>query len=357
MKTSIEIPKLSVPTAFERFVKEVKETLSKSGLVFELRKDGKLEVASNEVAHITSWNPPESINLEWWRPETRGNEFVTKLHISFEPIKDTPGTRIVIHHIGWESVLEKTGAEPIDWFTDVVAGPLLSAATPKSYSEWLIDRVARRPSGTASKEFYSNPIYHRPNFVAILDYLKLTKSDYLLEIGCGGGYFLADALKSGCRAAAIDHSPDMIEVARGLNIASINEGRLNIVEADAEAIPFNDGQFTCAVSTGVFNFILDPSIFFAEIYRVLNKNGRFILFAGSKELKGTPAEPDPIAYDYIKYYEDSELIDIASRAGFGNVRVERPDLKKFAIQAGIPDEAMALFAQPGGGGQFLIAYK
>lgn len=356
LKSEIEIQNLPLSKAFDRFAEEIMDTLRRKGIDSHLKEDGKIEAESKEVARVTVWNPPNIIVLEWWRPETRGSEFVTSISVSFKPIQEGNGTRISIEHNGWEKVLEKTGADPIDWFADVVAGPMLESATPAGYGKWLVDRIARKPSGTASKIQYSNPVYHKPNFESILNYLKLQKNDYLLEIGCGGGYFLREALKSGCRAAAIDHSPDMVEVARNQNSVSIKERRLNVVEADAEALPFDDEQFTCAVSTGVLHFIAHPAVFFSEAHRVLKREGRFILFVGSEKLKGTPAEPDPIAYNYFHYYDDEELIELATRAGFSKARVEHPDQREFAVEAGVPEEHLEVFSDPSFG-QFLIACK
>ena len=355
LKTSIDLPHVANDVAFERFFQEISETLSKNGILADFRVNGDIRDELNVVATIVEWDPPRSATIRWWLPETRGNEFVTQLNVSFET--SDKGTRVTLEHEGWESVVERTGSDVIDWFTDNIAGHLLASMTPKSYSSWLIDRIARRPSGTVSKANYADPIFHRPNFKAILRYLNLTSKDYLLEVGCGGGFFLADAMSSGCRAVAIDHSPDMVSVATKQNASSIAEGRLEILLSDAEHLPFPDNQFTCAVSTGVFSFIVHTEAFFSEIHRVLKSNGRLVLFTGSKELKGTPAEPDPIAAKHIRYYEDDELSEMATEAGFTEARVERPSLRDFAIEAGIPDYAMELFSQPGGGGQFLLAVK
>lgn len=124
----------------------------------------------------------------------------------------------------------------------------------------MTDKRARKPSGLESRQTYRDPVYHRPNFLAILDYLELERKDYLLEVGCGGGAFLFDALESGCRAAAIDHSPDMVKVASEVNSGAIKEKRLGIQKGEAEFLPFLDNMFTCAVSTGVFSFIERPEL-------------------------------------------------------------------------------------------------
>src|SRR5439155_26951158 len=108
--------------------------------------------------------------------------------------------------------------------------------------DWITDRRARRPSGAMSRDVYKNPTHHWPNFLAILDVLALSPRDYLLEVGCGGGAFLHEALKSVSRASAIDHSPDMVKLATEQNHESIRNGRLKISIAEADSLPFPDGR-------------------------------------------------------------------------------------------------------------------
>src|SRR3954449_8815396 len=65
------------------------------------------------------------------------------------------------------------------WFAAIVG-----AASPDAAIDWWVDRVARRPFGPHSREVYADPLYHRPNFLALLDALRLQPNDELLEIGC-----------------------------------------------------------------------------------------------------------------------------------------------------------------------------
>jgi SAM-dependent methyltransferase len=113
-------------------------------------------------------------------------------------------------------------------------------------------------------------------------------------------------------------------------------------------------MFTCAVMTGVFGFLSDPVAALSEIHRVLAKDGRLVVFTSSKELRGTPAAPEPIA-SRLRFYEDYELEQLAQKAGFTSIRVECPDLEEFARQSGVPAEDLPLFARRNG--QFLIALK
>src|SRR5690242_15085793 len=140
----------------------------------------------------------------------------------------------------------------------------MRATAPVAFGDWLTDRRARRPSGANARAIYGNPVYHYPNFRVLLAELALKPSDYLLEVGCGGGAFLKQALQTGCRAAAIDHSLDMVQLAQEANREAIAEGKLNVLHEDAHQLPFADATFTCGVMTGVLGFLQKPQLAFEE---------------------------------------------------------------------------------------------
>jgi SAM-dependent methyltransferase len=239
------------------------------------------------------------------------------------------------------------------WFVSQAVAPLLRAASPGQYGDWLTDRRARRPSGAEAREVYADPLFHRPNFRAILAELALTADDRLLEVGCGGGAFLHDALESGCTAAAIDHSPDMVALARAQNADAIAAGRLEVVEGDAAALPFAHGRFTAAVMTGVLGFLPDPVAAFAEIRRVLAPGGRMVVLGADPALKGTPAAPEPMA-SRLRFYTDEEHVQLGRKAGLDDVEVKRIDLHDHAREVGVPEEFLPLFR---GRTPFLIARR
>jgi SAM-dependent methyltransferase len=350
VEASVEV-KLDRHSAFQEFVDELALALSRLGIVFELGPGGHVREGDVEVGRVTSWQPDERVVLEWhaadWQPAEK-----TAIELRFEAIPES--TRITLGLDGLEKWVGGPGSELTGWFASEVAAPLLHAAGRTGLGEWLTDRNARRPSGSQARQIYRDPLYHRPNFMAILKALKLTSSDYMVEVGCGGGAFLAEALKSGCRAAAIDHSPDMVRLARQVNHDAIQAGRLEIREASAALLPFPDGVFTCAVMTGVFGFISEPGKALSEVARVLAPGGRFALFTGSKQLRGTPAAPEPIAAR-LRFYEDAELEELARQAGFAEARAERPDFEAYAREAGVPQEAWMLFTR--GYGQLLLARR
>jgi SAM-dependent methyltransferase len=338
--------------AFDALIEELADALEARQMRFQIGPGGSLTQFDLEVARVLAWEPGRKVLLQWraadWVPDQ-----VTELELRFEPLLG--GTRVTLEHRGWGDVLGDPGAEAVGWFASEVAATLLEAASPRRFGDWLTDRRARRPSGAGSRSVYRDPIYHRPNFMVLLDWLQLGAGDHLLEVGCGGGAFLEEALRLAPRAAAIDHSSPMVRLAREVNRDAVAEGRLQILEASAESLPFPDDTFTAAVMTGVLGFLPDPLRALAEIRRVLRSGGRLALFGSSPELRGTPAAPEPMA-SRLRFYEDPELERLGREAGLAQVRVERRDLGRYAREAGVPEEHLWLFTR-GPGAQFLFARK
>jgi ubiquinone/menaquinone biosynthesis C-methylase UbiE len=202
------------------------------------------------------------------------------------------------------------------------------------FREWRIDRmtdrVARRPHGRKARETYGNDEIHDFAWEPVLAALALGPDDSLLDVGCGGGVFLRRALETGCRATGLDHSREMVRLARRTTC-----GRARIVRGKAEQVPFADGEFTAATSIVAFFFFPDPVRVLRELKRVLDpQRGRLAIFTTAPEAKGSPAAPYPLA-TRGHFYSDAELEQLPREAGFSHARVTR---------AG--DWAQLLVAQP-----------
>ena len=345
----IDVP-LDPAAAFDLVLEELVVGLSGAGIEVEAAPNGRVRQGAHEIGRITAWNPGERVTIDWrpppWNPEER-----TEIELRFERRGDA--TTVTLEHRGWGSLIGEPG-ELAGWFAGQVAAPLLRATAPTALGDWLTDRLARRPSGRSARAVYRDPLYHYPNFKVILDELALKSDDYLLEVGCGGGALLKAALRSGCRAAAVDHSPDMVRLARTENADAVKEGRLDIREASAHALPFPDSTFTCAAMTGVLGFLPQPVAALAEMRRVLAPGGRIVILGSDPELKGTPAAPEPMA-SRLRFYDEHELAALGRDAGFDDVRVEKRDLEQFAREAGVPEEHLPLFRGPDT--RFLLARK
>jgi ubiquinone/menaquinone biosynthesis C-methylase UbiE len=191
--------------------------------------------------------------------------------------------------------------------------------------DWRIDRmtnrVARRPSGRRARAVYGADDVHSFAWEPVLGALQLTPDDVLLDVGCGGGVFLRRALQTGCRAVGLDHSRDMVRLAR-----QTTGGAARVVHGSAEGLPFEDGEFTAISCLVAFFFFPDPVAVLREFRRVLDpERGRVTVFTTPPEMKGTPAAPYPLA-TRGHFYEDMELERLARAAGFTVARVTRTEI-------------------------------
>jgi SAM-dependent methyltransferase len=189
-----------------------------------------------------------------------------------------------------------------------------SRLPPNQFDDWLTDRVARRPSGSRAREVYGADDIHDWARRAILDALALGPDDHVLEIGCGGGLLLSEALATGARATGIDHSEEMVALAAERAPAA------EVILGRAESLPFGGETFTAVALSVVFFFFDDPIGVLHECHRVLCTDGRLAVYTTAPELRGTPAAPEPLA-SRGHFYSDAELTELARTAGWKEVGV------------------------------------
>jgi len=188
----------------------------------------------------------------------------------------------------------------------------------RAFDDWLTDRVARRPAGRRARDTYGAEDVHDFARRAILGALQLRAGDRLLDVGCGGGPLLRDALATGASATGVDHSEAMVDLARE------HAPGAEVVLATAEHLPFPDGSFTAVAMSVVFFFLPRPLAALHEARRVLEPAGRIAIYTTSAKLRGTPAAPEPLA-SRSHFYEDDELMALADSAGFGGISVTDHD--------------------------------
>lgn len=189
-----------------------------------------------------------------------------------------------------------------------------SGLAADAFEDWLTDRVARRPAGRRAREVYGADDVHDFARRAILDALALEPEDRLLDIGCGGGLLLRDALSSGATVTGLDHSEEMVRLARE------RASGAEVVLGSAERLPFADASFTAIAMSIVFFFLADPIAVLGECRRVLVPGGHLAVYTTSPALRGTPAAPEPLA-SRGRFYEDEELAELARQAGLAAVAV------------------------------------
>jgi ubiquinone/menaquinone biosynthesis C-methylase UbiE len=107
----------------------------------------------------------------------------------------------------------------------------------------------------------------------------------MLEIGAGTGFFTLNLMQAGLAQSAV-----VTDISQGMVDVAVRNGRtlgLDVTgqAADAEALPFADGEFDLVIGHAVLHHIPDLDLAFREILRVLRPGGRFV-FCGEPTQRG-----------------------------------------------------------------------
>lgn len=108
-------------------------------------------------------------------------------------------------------------------------------------------------------------------------YLNIDEAYTVLDLGCGGGrnieYFLTKANK----VYGLDHSEASVKMASEINKEAIKSGRCKILVGDAKSLPLKDESMDIITAFETIYFWNDIDECFKEIYRVLKKDGKFLI--------------------------------------------------------------------------------
>jgi ubiquinone/menaquinone biosynthesis C-methylase UbiE len=141
--------------------------------------------------------------------------------------------------------------------------------------------------------------------------MELKRTDTVLEIGCGPGYFspaVARYLRQG-KLVLFDYQAAMLDIAerrlkrRGLSNFERHQG-------DAKALPFTAASFDAAFLVTVLGEVGDPARALAEAARVLRPGGRLSV----SELAG---DPDYVRFEELKHMAEAAGLKFERRFGPG----------------------------------------
>ncbi len=107
---------------------------------------------------------------------------------------------------------------------------------------------------------------------AVLDATGVGEGTKLLDVACGTGNALIPAAEHGAVATGLDITPKLLEAARERARAAGVE--VELVEGDAEQLPFEDGAFDVVVSVFGAMFAPDHERAAAELLRVCRPGGK-----------------------------------------------------------------------------------
>ena len=173
--------------------------------------------------------------------------------------------------------------------------------------------------------------------------MNLQKGDKVLDVGCGTGSLSVLSkivVGEAGEVVGIDIAPKMIHNAQ--QKASTANLAINFQVASVNQIPYPDNYFDCVVSSLMFHHlpIAVKKQALKEIYRVLNKNGRFFLF----DFAAPHLLTIPLMYLMLiwmaptRYQLLGKLPDLIENCGFNSVELIKKGLflEYYMIRKNIP---------------------
>jgi SAM-dependent methyltransferase len=142
-----------------------------------------------------------------------------------------------------------------------------------------------------------------------------------LDIGCGSGPYVAEALKRGAASVvALDPAPGMLELTGKRMDALGQRDKISLVEGYfPDTLP--PGPFDFTIIMGVLDYVADPVAFFKPLRKILT--GRAAVSFPSRHWFRTPIRK--VRYTLRRcpvYFYDEEMIrDIGRQAGFAVVDI------------------------------------
>jgi len=195
-------------------------------------------------------------------------------------------------------------------YLDPVTIPNLDAIKAKQKATWEsgdFGQIARTIENVASEFMARRPLH---------------PGSRVLDVACGTGNLAVIAARRGCIVSGIDIARNLIVQAR---VRAAGEDLcIDFKEGDAEALPFDDGQFDLVVSMFGVMFAPRPNLVAAELLRVTKPGGQVAL------ANWTPEGFLGNMFNVFKAHLPPPPAGVPSPMSWGDESIVRPRLKAFA---------------------------
>ena len=119
----------------------------------------------------------------------------------------------------------------------------------------------------AVMSFGQDPRWRR----ALVAAVAARPGERVLDVATGTGMVAARLRGAGAAVVALDQSPEMLAAARA---RFAGDDGVELVEGEAERLPFGDGEFDALTFTYLLRYVDDPAATIGELARVVRPGGR-----------------------------------------------------------------------------------
>jgi demethylmenaquinone methyltransferase / 2-methoxy-6-polyprenyl-1,4-benzoquinol methylase len=172
---------------------------------------------------------------------------------------------------------------------------------------------------SAAFSFWQDPRWRR----ALVDEVAPRQGQRVLDVATGTGMVAAELLsRCDCTVVGIDQSADMLGAARA---RFAHEPRMELLEGEAEKLPFADESFDALTVTYLLRYVENPRATVAELVRVLRPGARI----ASLEFGVPPLAPARAAWRFYTAIGLPTLGRLVSREWMEVGRFLGPSIRGF----------------------------
>jgi SAM-dependent methyltransferase len=179
---------------------------------------------------------------------------------------------------------------------------------------------------------------HKSIYLWGLSSVSLGQNSIALDIGCGGGKvvkLLAIEIREG-KVYGIDHSLEMVNLAKRVNGSFIASGRVEINQGSVSSLPYEDNKFDFVSAVETIQFWPNLNEDLQEVMRVLKPSGKLLVINRYPDLKGRDSKFAAIlqinsSEEYSERLRCAGYVDIliddSSKSGWIMVSARKPQVK------------------------------
>lgn len=177
--------------------------------------------------------------------------------------------------------------------------------------------------------------------------LSRMRGNSALEIGCGLGDLLADAIEAGYDCYAIEQSQEMVDAARHtLQQRHLGSSKC-VIQGCSQSLPFPSCSFDNVISIFPNEYIYDSKTI-SEIKRILRPKGRLIIVLGANLLPVNPVQVTllllpALVYGYTVFLKSLESMKFKNECDAATNTIHTDHSVKFGER--IPFEEQGFICQ------------